>query len=97
MVLGYHNHVPGDLEKIEGVIDDFFDHATGLLHTTIVDSFLHANTDWTTDLPAAIVEHVDNDGDYLKEVTRDTASNDMRYYWYDIDNNEWNIGYPQSL
>jgi hypothetical protein len=87
MILGYHDDASPDLT---GEIDDFFDHAADASPEDIVDSYLHANTDGLSDEPCAIVEHIDNDGDYLKSPTRDTGDTDLRYYWYDKAENEWN-------
>jgi hypothetical protein len=94
MILGYHKVVKGDCR---GIIEDFFNHACGHVcgnpPDTIVSSFYHANTDGSEEEPCAIVEHLDNDGDKLKVVTRDTDSTSMKYYWYDTDAETWSILY----
>ena len=86
MILGYHGLAGGNLTD---VITDFFDLAVGSSPVGIVDAFYHANTDWEEDEPCAILEHLANDGDYLKNPTRDTDDPEMRYYWYDTSGNDW--------
>jgi len=78
MILGYYSSVGINQT---GEIENFFNHADGDPGSadTIVSSFYHACSDGIDD-PGAIVLHRDNDDDKLKIVTRDTTSNDMRYY-----------------
>lgn len=86
MILGYYDPVGSDQT---GEINNFFNHAGGDPGSadTIVTSFYYACSDWVDD-PGAIVLHRDNDTDKLKVVTRDTTSIDMRYYW--LEDGDWN-------
>lgn len=82
MILGYWQGVGTD---IADEIQSFFDYATNM---TIVEAYFHANTEGSFNEPCAIVAHGENASDKLKEVTRDTSSTALRYYWYEQDN--WN-------
>lgn len=67
----------------QAICDDFFDHAAASSPDTIVNSWLHANTDLFADQECVVVAHAENVADQLKTVTRDTSSTAMKYFWYD--------------
>lgn len=67
----------------QAICDDFFDHAADSSPDTIINAWLHANTDFFADQECVVIAHATNVADQLKMVTRDSASTAMKYYWYD--------------